>query len=336
MHSLKRLSIVAFILTITIIFIGCNTIFDRIIFFNRRGDLGDKQQQKYINPEPQISEVNVTLYFKHYLADYLVPEKRTVQKGSQSIEYVVVSELLKGPTKFERVAVMPPNVKVLDVTRNGDTVFVNLSEEFRGDIDLAAVRKDNVPEEQKENVLAQMKRLCIYSIVNSLTELDGVNRVKILVNNRALTYEEMGAELIASQTVNVDKGTPVMALTRNKNFILSPSEAVRQVFNSLVGEPDWERIDAFLARKNADGSERPPIEEIQKVYSAYVAGLEFDSNNFIMSEEIKPDGEAFVTVTYAIKYANGKKESRDSDVLRVVNEQGIWKLRLPGFFTKVE
>ena len=336
MHSLKRLSIVAFILTITIIFIGCNTIFDRIIFFNRRGDLGDKQQQKYINPEPQISEVDVTLYFKHYLADYLVPEKRAVQKGSQSIEYVVVSELLKGPTKFERVAVMPPNVKVLDVTRNGDTVFVNLSEEFRGNIDLAAVRKDNVPEEQKENVLAQMKRLCIYSIVNSLTELDGVNRVKILVNNRALTYEEMGAELIASQTVNVEKNTPVMALTRNKNFILSPSEAVRQVFNSLVGEPDWERIDAFLARKNADGSERPPIEEIQKVYSAYVAGLEFDSNNFIMSEEIKPDGEAFVTVTYAIKNANGKKESRDSDVLRVVNEEGIWKLRLPGFFTKVE
>ena len=334
MRGSRRLSILVFILVIVVVLVGCNTVFDRIMFFNRRNDSKTKQEQKYINPEPQISQVNVTLYFKHYLADYLVPEKRMVQKGSQSIEYVIVSELLKGPT-FERVAVMPPNVKLLDVTRNGDTVFVNLSEEFRGDIDLAAVRKDNVPEDQKESVLAQMKRLCIYSIVNSLTELDGVNRVKILVNNRALTYEEMGIELIASQTANVAKDTPVMALTRNKNFILTPSEVVKQVFDSLVGEPDWERIDAFLARKNADGSERLPIEEIQKIYSAYVAGLEFDSDNFIMSEEIKPDGEAFVTVTYAIKYANGKKESRDSDVLRLVNEDGIWKLRTPDFFTAV-
>jgi len=334
MHGSRRLSVLVFILIIIIILSGCNTIFDRIIFFNRRNDSENKQEEKYINPEPQISQVEVTLYFKHYLADYLVPEKRVVQKGSQSIEYVIMSELLKGPT-FERVAVMPPSVKLLDVTRNGDTVFVNLSEEFTGDIDLAAMHKETVPEDKKEGVLAQMKRLCVYSIINSLTELDGVNRVKILVNNRALTYEEMGIELIATQTANVGKDTPVMALTRNKNFILTPSEAVRQVFDSLVGEPDWERIDAFLARKNTDGSERPPIEEVQKIYSAYVAGLEFDSENFIMSEEIKPDGEAFVTVTYAIKYANGKKESRDSDVLRLVNEDGIWKLRSPDFFTAI-
>jgi len=300
------------------------------------GDLPNKQQEKHINPLPQISEVSITLYFKHYLADYLVPEKRTAQKGNQSLEYVVVSELLKGPTKFERVAVMPPNDKLLDVTRKGDTVFVNVSEEFKGDIDLTLLGKNNVSEDQKENALAQMKRLSVYSIVNSLTELDGVNRVKILVNNRALTYEEMGAELIALQAPNISKDTPMMAIVRNKSFILSPSEAVRQVFVSLTEEPQWERVDAFLARKNADGRERLSIDELQKIYLAYIAALEFDNNKFILSEEIKPDGEAFVTVTYAIKYANGKKESRDSDFLRVVNEEGIWKLRLPNFLTNVE
>jgi hypothetical protein len=231
---------------------------------------------------------------------------------------------------------MPPNVKLLDVTRKGDTVFVNVSEEFKGDIDLTLLGKNNVPEDQKENALAQMKRLSVYSIVNSLTELDGVNRVKILVNNRALTYEEMGAELIALQAPNISKDTPMMAIVRNKSFILSPSEAVRQVFVSLTEEPQWERVDAFLARKNADGRERLSIDELQKIYLAYIAALEFDNNKFILSEEIKPDGEAFVTVTYAIKYANGKKESRDSDFLRVVNEEGIWKVRVPNFLTNVE
>ena len=69
--------------------------------------------RKYINPEIQISEVDVTLYFKHYLVDYLVPEKRKSSKRKQSIEYVSVNEILKGPMQVERVAIMPSNVKVM-------------------------------------------------------------------------------------------------------------------------------------------------------------------------------------------------------------------------------
>ena len=40
----------------------------------------------------------------------------------------------------------------------------------------------------------------------------------------------------------------------------------------------------------------------------------------VLSKEkrLNPMGEAFVTVTYAIKYANGKKESRENELFRVV------------------
>ena len=122
-----------------------------------------------------------------------------------------------------------------------------------------------------------------------------------------------------------------MAITRNKGSILSPADAIREVFTALNEGPDWNRIDAFLTRVNPDGSERPSIEELQKSYTAYVSALEFQ-DDFIEGEEIKPDGEAFVAVTYAIRYANGKKESREGDLFRVINEEGIWKLKLPGFF----
>ncbi|NLO83333.1 MAG: GerMN domain-containing protein [Clostridiales bacterium] len=341
MNRIKRMAIFSFILLLILNIVGCNTIvnrINRIISREKKNDLGTESQQseKYINPEIQVSEVNVTLYFKHYLVDHLVPEKRTAQKGKQPIEYVVVEELLKGPMQVDRVAIMPPDVKVLDVTRKGDTVFVNLSEEFTKDIDITVLPgMDKLPEEQMPYTLARMKQLSIYSIVNSLTELDGVNRVKILVNNRSLTYDEIGADLIASELPNVDINAPIMAIARKKGVILSPDDAVREVFTALNEGPDWNRVDAFLARVNSDGSERPSIEELQKTYLAYVSALEFQ-DGFIEGEEIKPDGEAFVTVTYAIKYANGKKESRENDIFRVVNEEGIWKVRLPGFFENVD
>ncbi len=41
-----------------------------------------------------------------------------------------------------------------------------------------------------------MKRLGIYSIVDSLTELEGVNQVKFLVENRGgISYTDMDKEL---------------------------------------------------------------------------------------------------------------------------------------------
>ncbi len=335
MKKIKKAIIFSFFIVLILLSImGCNSIINRIIFHEGKNDPGmeDKQDEKYINPEIQINEVDITLYFKHYLVDYLVPEKRRAEKGRQPIEFVIVDELLKGPMQVDRVAIMPPNVKVMDVTRKGDTVFVNLSEEFTKDIDLTVLPgMDKLPEEQKPNVLAKMKQLSIYSIVNSLTELDGVNRVKILVNNRALTYDEIGADLIASELPSVDINAPIMAIARKKGFILSPDDVVREVFTALNEGPDWNRVDAFLARVNSDGSERPSIEELEKTYLAYVSALEFE-DGFIEGEEIKPDGEAFVTATYAIKYANGKKESRENELFRVVNEEGIWKLRLPDFF----
>ncbi len=340
MGRVKKAMLLTIIIPMLFSLIGCNSIFDfdRMWFDNneRDTDIEKMQEDHYINPELQTSEINITLYFKHYLADYLVPEKRETQKGKYSVEYVIVDELLKGPVQFERVPVMPSNVKVLDVSRKGDTVFVNLSEEFSGNVDLTKLPdKEKVPEDKKDEVLAEMKRLSIYSIVNSLTELEGVNRVKILINNRALTYEEMGAEIMAKGLVNVDADTPIMAITRSKDYILSPIKAVEQVFTGLTGEPDWERVDAFLARRNGDSSERMSIEEIKKVYSAYISALEIDKD-FVLEEEIKPDGEAFVTVTYAIKFANGKKENRENDFLKIINEEGIWKVILPDFFTNIK
>ena len=54
---------------------------------------------------------------------------------------------------------------------------------------------------------AEMKRLAAYSIVNSLTMLDGVNLVKLMVNNM-LSYRDMGTELLLEEGSELDLDSP--------------------------------------------------------------------------------------------------------------------------------
>jgi hypothetical protein len=291
------------------------------------------QDRKVINPERQAVETQITLYFKHEFADFLVPGQRTVQKGKQSLEELVVEELLKGPAKFGRVCIMPPNIKLLDVIRKDDTVFVNLSEAFKGEIDLAALPgKQNLTEDIKPTVLAEMKRLAIYSIVNSLTEISGVQQVKILINNRSVSYGDLGMMPLITGVPNITSDSAVMPLSRNSRFILNPTQVVHEVFTGLADELNWERAYSFLAQTDIDGEKIPALEQFMEMYTAYISEIAFE----IKGEEVRHDGTAFVTADFSVTYANGERREKINYNLRVINEEGIWKLIFPEFLLRPE
>lgn len=291
------------------------------------------QDRKIINPERQDVETQITLYFKHEFTDFLVPSIRTMQKGKQSLEELVVGELLKGPAKFGRICIMPPNVKLLDVIRKDDTVFVNLNEAFKGDIDVTVLPgKQNLTEDVKPIVLAEMKRLAMYSMVNSLTEISGVQQVKILINNRSISYGDLGMMPLIAGLSNITPDTAVMPLSRNSRFILNPTQAVHEVFAGLPDELNWERAYSFLAETDIDGEKIPPIEQFMEMHKEYISELIFA----IKGEEIRHDGTAFVTADFSITYANGERREKVNYNLRVVNEEGIWKLIFPKFLLRPE
>ena len=54
-------------------------------------------------------------------------------------------------------------------------------------------------------------------------------------------------------------------------------------------------------------------EELASLWSAVVASIELE-NTFITDEEIKPDGKAFVTVSYNVTFTSGKKRKRDKGI----------------------
>ncbi len=96
---------------------------------------------------------------------YLTQETRTAttQEGV-ALEEVIVTELLKGSADGNK-SVIPPDVRVRQVKRENSICFIDLDEKFL-----------------KGKLTEREQKLRVYSLVNSLTELNNVDKVQILIN----------------------------------------------------------------------------------------------------------------------------------------------------------
>lgn len=113
----------------------------------------------------------VKLYFANKNSDLLIPEGRTVTVNSkESLEYALVNELIKGPNLGYVYPTVPEGTKALSVETKEGTCFVNLSQEFK----------------TKHNGGSAGEIMTIYSIVNTLTELDTVDRVQFLIEGQKM------------------------------------------------------------------------------------------------------------------------------------------------------
>lgn len=115
--------------------------------------------------------VELTLYFASANGKYLIKALRPVEYNSNiSLERVVVEQLIQGPSGEGFYPTINPNTKIQNVTVKDNICYVNLSEDFLT---------------QQSNITPQVT---IYSIVNSLIELDSVNKVQLSIagNNNIL------------------------------------------------------------------------------------------------------------------------------------------------------
>ena len=108
---------------------------------------------------------DINLYFANKDGTKLVRTGMTVAYNkNMSLEKIVVSKLLAGPTDSRLQATIPDTVSALSVSMRDGICYVNLTESFL--TDYANVSGD----------------LPIYSIVDSLCDLESVKGVRILVN----------------------------------------------------------------------------------------------------------------------------------------------------------
>ncbi|MBQ6553754.1 MAG: GerMN domain-containing protein [Firmicutes bacterium] len=143
-------------------------------------NMNDEASERYnrnnvaVNPslEPEKSDrQQVVLYFTNAAHNYLVAEERSIEiKQSQTTEYQIVEQLIQGPFDSGLVPTISGDVKIKDIKTEEGICYVNLSTDF-----------------VTKHVGNTNELTAVYSIVNSLTELDNVNKVQFLIEGEKIS-----------------------------------------------------------------------------------------------------------------------------------------------------
>lgn len=142
-----------------------------------------------------------TVYFSSDDGKSMVEEAVSIEENLslEKTVYAVMEKLLEGPYRAEHKKAVPPDTALLGVRLEGKNVTVNLSQDF-------------------EKTIGPAERLmAIYSVVNTLCAIDGINKVQILVNGRKLNYTASDEEIGALSMYNV---ISVDEIGRNQTVVL--------------------------------------------------------------------------------------------------------------------
>lgn len=131
----------------------------------------------------EIESQIVTLYFANEAGDKLIPKKIEAYYGTgYALERYILEALIAGPYEENEslYPVLPSDLKVLSISVKDGTCYVNFDGTFLN------------------NSLNVSDYIPVYAIVNSLSELSGVNKVQISVNGSS--NEKFNGTLSLSNT----------------------------------------------------------------------------------------------------------------------------------------
>jgi len=140
--------------------------------------------------EEQARNTIISVYYKNKETGALMPEARLIDvKLLANNPYEeILKILMEGPKSDKLERIIPEGTQVLGTELKKDVLYINLSNEFIEN------QKDGIEEEAKT----------IYSIVNTLTELNEVNAVRILINGEENNEFKDGGMHFKDNFVRVD------------------------------------------------------------------------------------------------------------------------------------
>ncbi len=112
-----------------------------------------------------LMETELTLYFTDETGTYLKSEKRdVVYRSGQTLESLVIEELIDGPQESGNYAVLDSSLKLTSISVTDSVCYVYFDATF---LDNSLEVADYIP---------------IYAIVNSLSELSSISRVQFVID----------------------------------------------------------------------------------------------------------------------------------------------------------
>ena len=135
---------------------------------NKIGDMNRQNVQIDVEIPAETTEYAILkLYFANEMGtDFRIEDRVVEVNTNQARERTILEQLIAGPLETGLYATIPQDTKIRDVTTTDDGIcYVNFSQDF-----ISKAPTGNV-----DMVVA------VYSVVNSLCELDNVDRVQFLI-----------------------------------------------------------------------------------------------------------------------------------------------------------
>lgn len=119
------------------------------------------------NTEEARTSYKAKLYFANKKGDKLIEYVANIKyTGTESIEELVILQLIKGPAKAGMYATVPKGTQLLNISKSDGICTIDFNEQFT---------------EKLPNI---SEKVAIYSIVNTLVELPDINKVQFTINSK--------------------------------------------------------------------------------------------------------------------------------------------------------
>ena len=159
---MKKKIICIFLILILLVILGFFIYKNFIVKNNTNEEIQDYTPQEEIS-EKQLRETVVTLYFSDKENKNLIPEARKIDANNlikNPYEYLI-NLLIEGPKNENLIKSIPEGTKINSVFLEGDILKIDLSNEF--------LNSENLNNSAN-------------SILNTVTQLNEINGIKILIN----------------------------------------------------------------------------------------------------------------------------------------------------------
>jgi hypothetical protein len=249
------------------------------------------------SPKP-TGMTHLILYFPDNNYKYLVAQERYINI-EKSIEDTILRELLK---KFSSTK----NIRILGIAQNAGVLTVNLSSDFA----------------EAMKAYGNKKNIMLYSLVNSLTELNWVKEVKLLVEGREISEEPSN-----STPINYSNAK-LKTLKRNRAYFNRDSKLLPS--QVLQKEMTYEQNGQWLKAYELMSDDQNNIH--RKYYNEYYKEMEETKENGFLSTKFNVNGyklnktgdKASVEVQFINSFNSSYAQVVDKAYFNVVKIGGVW------------
>lgn len=207
-----------------------------------REDISISENVRPIPPVPEEITSTIKLYFVD--KNSLAVENRAVTTKNMSFEKVIIEELISGPRNKTLTKTIPRDTTLLSLEIIDKICYVNFSSEYI---------KNNKWEELGEHLI-------IWSLVNSLTQLDYIQKVQILVEGEKIDFMQN----------NYSLNQP---FSRNEELIQKSHVTHFTIIKDFLDSLLMERYDRAYSMLDKGSTMRIGFQEFRVLMSEYISEL---------------------------------------------------------------